>query len=58
MQIVNVKDIKIGGDNPLVLIAGPCVIEDEKSTMKIAEEIKNITDGLTSKNYQEILIQP
>jgi 2-dehydro-3-deoxyphosphooctonate aldolase (KDO 8-P synthase) len=40
---VTAGNIKIGGDNPLVLIAGPCVIEDEKSTLALAEKIKEIT---------------
>jgi len=35
-------NVKIGGDNPLVLIAGPCVIEDEKSTLALAEKINEI----------------
>ena len=30
----------------LFLIAGPCVIEDEKLTFKIAEQLKSITDKL------------
>ncbi len=36
------KPIKIGNKNPLVLIAGPCVIEDEKTTMQIAENLSKI----------------
>jgi 2-dehydro-3-deoxyphosphooctonate aldolase (KDO 8-P synthase) len=36
----------IGGENPLVLIAGPCVIESEKIAMKIAEKLKRITGDL------------
>lgn len=36
-------DLKIGKNNPLVLIAGPCVIESEKIVLKTAEEIKRIT---------------
>ncbi|MBI5207419.1 MAG: 3-deoxy-8-phosphooctulonate synthase [Candidatus Firestonebacteria bacterium] len=46
MKEVKVKNITIGNKNPLVLLAGPCVIEDEKGTLKIAEEIKKITDEL------------
>jgi 2-dehydro-3-deoxyphosphooctonate aldolase (KDO 8-P synthase) len=43
-EVIEVKagNIKIGGHNPLVLIAGPCVIEDEKSTLALAEKIKEI----------------
>jgi len=36
----------IGGQNPLVLIAGPCVIESEKIAMEIAEKLKSITGDL------------
>lgn len=34
--------VKIGGSNPLVLIAGPCVIENKALTFRIAKEIKVI----------------
>jgi 2-dehydro-3-deoxyphosphooctonate aldolase (KDO 8-P synthase) len=46
MQIVEVGDIKIGEGNPLVLIAGPCVIETEDIVMQTAETIKKITEKL------------
>jgi 2-dehydro-3-deoxyphosphooctonate aldolase (KDO 8-P synthase) len=36
----------IGGQNPLALIAGPCVIESEKIAMDIAEKLKRITEDL------------
>ena len=36
----------IGGQNPLALIAGPCVIESEKITRDIAEKLKRITEDL------------
>ncbi|MBL7068446.1 MAG: 3-deoxy-8-phosphooctulonate synthase [Candidatus Omnitrophica bacterium] len=39
---VKVGSIKIGGDNPVVLIAGPCVIESEASALRHAKRIKNI----------------
>ena len=38
--------LSIGGQNPLALIAGPCVIESEKIAMEIAEKLKLITEGL------------
>jgi len=38
--------VKIGGENPLVLIAGPCVIETEKKTLWLAQELKTITEKL------------
>jgi len=41
---IRVKNIKIGGKNPLVLIAGPCVIENEKHAMDHAKAIKEICE--------------
>jgi len=43
---VNIGNFKIGGNNPLVLIAGPCVIEDENKTLDLASKIKEITAEL------------
>ncbi len=40
---VNVENINIGNANPIVFIAGPCVIESEELTLKIAKELKEIT---------------
>ena len=37
---------KIKNSNQLFLIAGPCVIENEKITMEIAKEIKSIANNL------------
>lgn len=39
--------VKIGGNNPLVLIAGPCVIEDEATTLRHAERLLTICNGLS-----------
>lgn len=44
--MIHVNKIKIGSNSPFVLIAGPCVIENEKITMHTAEEIKKITGDL------------
>jgi len=44
--MVEVRNIKIGDNNPLVLIAGPCVVESEEIIFKTAEEIKKITERL------------
>ena len=46
MRIVRIDKIKIGGNNPFCLIAGPCVIEGAKSTFEIAAELKKITGKL------------
>ena len=40
---IRIKDIKIGAGNPLVLIAGPCVIEDRALTLKTARILKELT---------------
>lgn len=40
---VSISDVTIGGNSPLALIAGPCVIEDEAATMRAAERLKKIT---------------
>ena len=36
---IQIGSIKIGGNNPLVLIAGPCVIESEAKLMDAAEQV-------------------
>ena len=43
---IAVGPLSIGGQNPLALIAGPCVIESEKIAMEIAEKLKGITTDL------------
>ncbi|MDY7033542.1 MAG: 3-deoxy-8-phosphooctulonate synthase [Thermodesulfobacteriota bacterium] len=35
--------VKIGGGNPVVLIAGPCVIEDHEKTIHTARRLKEIS---------------
>ena len=39
---IKIKDIKIGALNPLVLIAGPCVIENKKLTLDTAWALKDL----------------
>lgn len=46
MKIIKIGNVKIGGNAPFVLIAGPCVIEDEKTTLAIATQLKTITGKL------------
>lgn len=46
MKELILKNVKIGHGDPLVLIAGPCVLEDEAVVMKTAEEIKRISEKL------------
>lgn len=47
MRTVAVGNIEIGGGKPLVLIAGPCVIEEEGVVLRIAEKIKKITERVS-----------
>ena len=43
---IRLGSIKIGRGNPLVLIAGPCVIESENLCLLIAERLKRICQNL------------
>jgi 2-dehydro-3-deoxyphosphooctonate aldolase (KDO 8-P synthase) len=45
-RVVSIGDVRIGGANPIVLIAGPCVIESEASALKHAKALKEIASGL------------
>jgi 2-dehydro-3-deoxyphosphooctonate aldolase (KDO 8-P synthase) len=45
-KIVSIGDIRMGAGQPLVLIAGPCVIESEKIVLETAESVKKIADRL------------
>jgi 2-dehydro-3-deoxyphosphooctonate aldolase (KDO 8-P synthase) len=45
-QAIQTGPFKIGGQNPLVLIAGPCVIESETIARDIAEKLKRVTQDL------------
>ena len=40
---ITVGPYSIGGQNPIALIGGPCVIESEQKVMGIAEKLKRIT---------------
>lgn len=42
MRKIRVKDITVGGGDPLVLIAGPCVVESREMTLRTAERIKKV----------------
>lgn len=42
MKDVSVKNITIGRGHPLVIMAGPCVIESEEHCLKAAETLKKI----------------
>ncbi len=42
MGAISVGDFRIGGGQPLVLIAGPCVIESEAHALKLAQRLVKI----------------
>ncbi|MCK9555548.1 3-deoxy-8-phosphooctulonate synthase [bacterium] len=42
---VVVGGMKIGGSNPLILIAGPCVIENEKHCLSMAGKLSRISEA-------------
>lgn len=46
MNPVDIANIRIGEKSPLILIAGPCVIESEDIMMRTAEALVKITDKL------------
>lgn len=43
-MVVTVGNIRIGGNAPLVLIAGPCVVESRKMILATAERIVRVAD--------------
>jgi len=46
MHKITLGTIVFGDPRKFVLIGGPCVIEDEKSTLKLAEKISGVTRAL------------
>ena len=45
-RIVSTKGklaVKAGGNNPLLLMAGPCVIESREKCFKLAEKLKKFS---------------
>ncbi|MBI5681927.1 MAG: 3-deoxy-8-phosphooctulonate synthase [Deltaproteobacteria bacterium] len=46
MKTINIGNVKIGGNLPFVLIAGPCVIENLSATLLIADKLIEITNKL------------
>lgn len=39
-----IGSVSVGGDQPLVLIAGPCVIENEAHTLRLAAALRELAD--------------
>lgn len=46
MREIKINGIRIGNGNPLLLIAGPCVIESERESYNTAKRLKEITAEL------------
>ena len=44
---ISIATMRIGGNRPLVLIAGPCVIESESATLRHAERLMTICNALS-----------
>lgn len=44
--MITLNSIKIGGGNSFVLIAGPCVVENEKMILQTARQIKSVCSDL------------
>ena len=49
MISINLKNFSISNDLPFILIAGPCVIENENHSMMIAEELHKICNDVGIK---------
>ena len=49
MISINLKNFSISNDLPFILIAGPCVIENENHSMMIAEELHKICNEVGIK---------
>ncbi len=41
---IKIGKVRIGGSSPLVLIAGPCVIESEEATIRSAHKLREISE--------------
>jgi 2-dehydro-3-deoxyphosphooctonate aldolase (KDO 8-P synthase) len=46
MRTVKIANYEVGGNGPLFLLAGPCVIEDPDRTLRIGQEMKQICQRL------------
>jgi len=49
MKQIKLNGLSIGPESPLLFIMGPCVIEDEASTLAVLEELLKITSGLKAQ---------
>ena len=46
MKSVRVNNLSFGAGKPLVLVAGPCVIEDREGCLRLARRLKELTQSL------------
>ena len=46
MKTVKINNLSIGDGKPLVLVAGPCVIEDRETCLALAKRLKGIAQSL------------
>ena len=46
-KIVKLKNFNIANNKPIILIAGPCQLEDDEHPLKIASMLKDITSRLS-----------
>ena len=46
MNLIKIKNFEVGAGNPLVLLAGPCVLESYERALYIGKGIKEITSRL------------
>ncbi len=45
MKIINISGLRVGNDQPLTLIAGPCQMESREHALMIAREMKSACDA-------------
>jgi 2-dehydro-3-deoxyphosphooctonate aldolase (KDO 8-P synthase) len=48
-KVLSAGPVLIGGENPLVLIAGPCVIENLEHTLSLAKALKGVAEKVGAK---------
>ena len=46
MSAFNIGNITVGDGAPFFLIAGPCVIEDEETTFRVARFLRETSESL------------
>ncbi len=44
MKKIKILDFEISNSSPLVLIAGPCMLESRDHALMMADKIKTLTD--------------